>query len=90
MVATTETKSETLSVKITPETLSALQDAAASDGRRVEDVAEDAMAAYVEERRNGGGRVRNWNSNPNVRPEMMAHFEASIAAHRRLGELLAQ
>ena len=84
MVATTETKSETLSVKITPETLSALQDAAESDGRRVEDVAEDAVIAYVE-RRNGGGRVRR-----NVRPEMMAHFEASIADHYRLGELLAQ
>ena len=84
MAATTETKSETLSVKITPETLSALQDAAESDGRRVEDVAEDAVTAYVE-RRNGGGRVKR-----NVRPEMMARFEASIADHYRLGELLAQ
>ena len=63
MAATTETKSETLSVKITPETLSALRDAAESDGRSVK---------------------------RNVRPEMMAHFRASIAAHYRLGELLAQ
>ena len=84
MVATTETKSETLSVKITPETLSALQDAAESDGRRVEDVAEDAVIAYVE-RRDGGGRVKR-----NVRPEIMAHFEASIADHHKLMELLAQ
>lgn len=90
MVATTETKSETLSVKITPETLSALQDAAASDGRRVEDVAEDAMAAYVEGRRNGGGRVRSWESNPNVRPEVMAHFEASMARNSELLKKLAQ
>ena len=63
MAETTETKSETLSVKIIPETPSALQDAAESDGRRVK---------------------------RNVRPEMMAHFEASIADHYRLGELLAQ
>ena len=90
MAATTEIKSETLSVKITPETLSALQDAAASDGRRVEDVAEDAMAAYVEERRNGGGRVRNWSANPNVRPEVMAHFEASMARNSELLKKLAQ
>lgn len=90
MVATTETKSETLSVKIAPETLSALRDMAESDGRRVEDVAEDAMAAYVEERRNGDGRVRSWKSNPNVRPEIMAHFEASIARHHKLLKLLAQ
>ena len=84
MVATTDTKSETLSVKITPETLSALQDAAESDGRRVEDVAEDAMIAYVE-RRNGGGRVKR-----NVRPEIMAHFEATMKRHHKLLELLAQ
>ena len=89
MVATTETKSETLSVKIAPETLSALQDMAESDGRRVEDVAEDAMLAYVE-RRNGGGRVRNWKSNPNVRPEIMAHFEASMARNSELLKKLAQ
>ena len=84
MVATTEAKTETLSVKITPETLSALQDAAQSDGRRVEDVAEDAVTAYVE-RRNGGGRVKR-----NVRPEIMAHFEASMARHHKLLKLLAQ
>ena len=84
MVATTEAKTETLSVKITPETLSALQDAAESDGRRVEDVAEDAVTAYVE-RRNGGGRVKR-----NVRPEIMAHFEASMARHHKLLKLLAQ
>ena len=84
MAATTETKSETLSVKITPETLSALQDAAESDGRRVEDVAEDAVIAYVE-RRDGGGRVKR-----NVRPEVMAHFEASMKRHHKLLELLAQ
>ena len=88
MVATTETKSETLSVKIAPETLSALQDMAESDGRRVEDVAEDAMAAYVEERRNGGGRVRN--ANPNIRPHVMAHFEASMARNSELLKKLAQ
>ena len=84
MAETTETKSETLSVKITPETLSALQDAAESDGRRVEDVAEDAVTAYVK------GRSRNWNSNPNIRPHVMAHFEASMARHHKLLELLAQ
>ena len=86
-MVTTETKSETLSVKIAPETLSALQDMAESDGRRVEDVAEDAMAAYVE-RRNGGGRVRN--ANPNIRPHVMAHFEASMARNSELLKKLAQ
>ena len=83
MAATTETKSETLSVKIAPETLSEIRGVAESDGRPVEDVVEDAMRAYIAERRNGGGELR-------VRPHMMAHFEDSIKRHRKLLELLAQ
>ena len=83
MTTLTDTKSETLSVEIAPETLSALQEVAEGDGRPVEDVVEDAMRAYIAERRNGGGERR-------VRPHMMAHFEDSIRRHRRLLELLAQ
>ena len=85
MATRTETKSETLSVRCAPETLSALRDMAESDGRSVEDVAEDAVRAYIAERRNGGGETRR-----NIRPEMMAHFEDSIRRHYKLGELLAQ
>ena len=86
MTTQTETKSETLSVSCAPETLSALRDMAESDGRRVEDVVEDAMRAYIKERRNGGGGE----TRRNVRPEVMAHFENSIRRHRKLLELLAQ
>ncbi len=89
MTTQTETKSETLSVRCAPETLSALRDAAESDGRPVEDVVEDAMRAYLDERRNGGGE-RRANTKRNVRPEMMAHFEDSIRRHYKLGELLAK
>ena len=84
MTAQTETKSETLSVSCAPETLSALRDMAESDGRRVEDVVEDAMRAYIKERR-GGGETRR-----NVRPEVMAHFRDSVERNRKLLELLAQ
>lgn len=85
MTTQTETKSETLSVSCAPETLSALRDMAESDGRRVEDVVEDAMRAYIKERRNGGGETRR-----NVRPEVMAHFNDTVRRHRKLLELLAQ
>ena len=88
MTTQTETKSETLSVRCAPETLSALRDAAESDGRPVEDVVEDAVRAYLDERRNGGGERAK--SGRNVNPKMMAHFRDSVERNRRLLELLAQ
>ena len=89
MTTQTETKSETLSVRCAPETLSALRDAAESDGRPVEDVVEDAMRAYLDERRNGGGE-QSAKTKRNVRPEVMAHFRDTVRQHRKLLELLAQ
>ena len=89
MTTQTETKSETLTVACAPETLSALRDAAESDGRLVEDVVEDAVRAYIRERRNGGGE-RRAKTERNIRPEMMAHFQDSIRRHYKLGELLAK
>lgn len=88
MTTQAETKTETLSVRCAPETLSALRDAAESDGRPVEDVVEDAMRAYLDERRNGGGERTK--SGRNVNPKMMAHFRDTVREHRKLLELLAQ
>ena len=62
-----------------PELLAAMRAIARKEGRQFEDVLEDAMRDYIE------GRAQS-----NVRPEMMAHFRASLARNRRLGELLAK
>ena len=70
---------EKFSSQARPELLSKMREIATSDGRPFEDVLEDAMYIYVECR-----------ERPNVRPEVMAHFRASLERHRHLGELLAK
>ena len=62
-----------------PDLLAAMREIARSDGRHFQAVLEDAMRDYIE------GRTQS-----NVRPEIMAHFRASLARNRRLGELLAE
>lgn len=75
MVATREK----FSSQASPDLLAKMREIARSDGRHFQAVLEDAMSVYIESR-----------AQQNVRPEMMAHFRASLERNRRLGELLAK
>ena len=61
--------------------LAEMREIARRDGRTFESVLEDAMRAYVSV---GGKTARN------VRPEVMAHYYASVERNRLLYELLAE
>lgn len=74
MVATREK----FSSQASPELLARMREIARSDGRHFQAVLEEAMRDYIE------GRTQS-----KVRPEMMAHFRASLERNRRLFELLA-
>ena len=74
----TTLKREEFSSQIAPELLAGMQMIASDDGRQLQAVVEDAFRAYIESR------------SRNVRPEVMAHFRASMEKNRRLMELLAQ
>ena len=75
MVATREK----FSSQASPDLLSKMREIARDEGRHFQAVLEDAMSVYIESR-----------TQPTVRPEMMAHFRASLERNRRLGELLAK
>ena len=62
-----------------PELLAAMREIARSEGRQFDDLVEDAMWEHLKSK-----------LGPDVRPEMMAHFYASLERNRRLMELLAQ
>ena len=70
---------ERFSSEAPPELLTAIREIARKEGRHFQAVLEDAMQEYVESR-----------ERQKVRPEVMAHFRASVERHRLLGELLAQ
>ncbi len=71
-------KREEFSSEIPTELLVGMRKIASDDGRQFQAVVEDAFRAYLESR------------SRNVRPEVMAHFRASMEKNRRLMELLAQ
>ncbi len=75
MVATREK----FSSQAAPELLSAMREIARMEDRHLQAVLEDAMNSYIEARRQR-----------NVRPEVMAHYRASLERNRLLAELLAQ
>ncbi len=70
---------EKFSSQAPPELLEEMRAIARQEGRQLQAVLEDAMRTYIEGRSHG-----------QVRPEVMAHFQASLEKHRLLGELLAQ
>ena len=70
---------EKFSSQAAPELLAGLREVAQVEGRHFQAVLEDAMRSYLH------GRANN-----RVRPEVMAHFRASLERNRRLGELLAK
>ena len=73
------TTREKFSSQASPELLEALRGVARDEGRQLQAVLEDAMREYLD------GRARG-----KVRPEVMAHYRASVERNRRLLELFAQ
>ena len=73
------TTREKFSSQAAPELLAAMRDVARTEGRHFQAVLEDAMQQYLESR-----------EQRKVRPEVMAHYRASVEKNRRLYELLAK
>ena len=70
---------EKFSSQAAPDLLAALRKVARDDGRHFQAVLEDAIQEYLDNR-----------AQQKVRPEVMAHYRASLEKNRRLYELLAQ
>lgn len=70
---------EKFSSQASPEILARMREIARNEGRQFQAVLEDAMTGYIESK-----------SQERVRPEVMAHYSATLQRHRRLLELLAQ
>ena len=62
-----------------PDVLMGMHELAKKQGRQFQAVLEDAMRSYLENQ-----------AQQQVRPEVMAHFRASVERNRLLYELLAQ
>ena len=67
------------SSQVAPELLEGMREIARKEGRQFQAVLEEAMAGYIESKKQEG-----------VRPEFMAHYRASLERNRLLAELLAQ
>ena len=70
---------EKFSSQAAPELLAAMRRIARADGRHFQAVLEDAMTGYIEARARG-----------TARPEVMAHYRASVERNRLLAELPAE
>jgi hypothetical protein len=70
---------EKFASQASPEVLAAVREIAATEGRQLQSVIEDALRDYVERKR--GERPRE---------AVLAHLRDSIAEHRTLYERLAQ
>ena len=67
------------SSQASPETLAVMREIARSEGRKFQVVVQEAMEEYIANR-----------NRKSPRPEVMAHFRASVERNRRLAELLAE
>ena len=72
-------KRERFSSQAAPELLTKMREIARSDGRHFHDVLEEAMSGYIDSR-----------EQQRVRPDVIAHYRASVEKNRRLAELLAR
>ena len=70
---------EKFSSQATPELLMKMRAVARIEGRHFQTVLEDAMQEYLQSK-----------AQSRARPEVMAHYQASVEKNRRLAELLAQ
>ena len=73
------TATEKFTGQAPPELLAAMREIARREGREFEEVVEEAMWDYFKSKLPG-----------DVRPEVMAHYYASLERNRRLYELLAK
>lgn len=73
------TTREKFSSQAAPELLAGMRQIARTEGRQFQAVMEDAMRNYLETK-----------TQEKVRPEVMAHYRASVEKNRLLAELLAQ
>lgn len=62
-----------------PELLDAMKQVAQEEGRQFQAVLEEAMACYLENRKQ-----------KKIRPSVLSHLQESINRNRRLGELLVK
>ena len=69
---------EKFSSQVAPELLGTMREIARKEGRHFQAVLEEAMREYIDNR-----------TRETPRAEIMAHFQASVERHRRLGEMLA-
>ena len=76
---------EKFSSRASPELLDGMREIARKEGRQFQSVLEDAMRGYIESKSESGDRTERGG----VRPEVMAHFRASVERNRLLMELLA-
>lgn len=70
---------EEFSGQAAPEVLAGIREIAQQEGQDFQSVLEDALRSYIERK-----------TQEKVRPEVMAHYRASVERHRKLYELLAQ
>ena len=70
---------EKFSSQVAPELLGAMREIARKEGRHFQAVLEEALREYIDNR-----------TREKPRAEIMAHFQASVERHRRLGEMLAR
>ena len=70
---------EKFSSQASPDLLAAMREVARNEGRHFQTVLEDVMREYLDNK-----------TRQKVRPEVMAHFNASLERNRRLYELIAQ
>ena len=70
---------EKFSSQASPELLKAMREIAHKEGRQFQAVLEDAFREYIESK-----------EQRKVRPEVMAHYQASVEKNRRLAALMAQ
>ena len=70
---------EKFSSQVAPELLGTMREIARKEGRHFQAVLEEAMREYIDNR-----------TREKPRAEIMAHFQASVERHHRLGEMLAR
>ena len=70
---------EKFSSQVAPELLGTMREIARKEGRHFQAVLEEAMREYIDNR-----------TREKPRAKVIAHFQASVERHRRLGEMLAR
>ena len=75
---------EKSSSRASPELLAGMREIAREEGRHFQEVLEEAMSSYID------SKGRESKAAGKVRPDVMAHYRASLEKNRLLAELLAR